>query len=72
MTQPTDKNLPPMPYSYATTAQPGDYHGHGHVYIVDANGRKIGALWGKPDEKMALADLILRASGGDGVTDLRA
>jgi len=72
MTRPTEKKLPPMPYGYATTAQPGDYHGNGHVYIVDANDRKIAALWGKPDEKMALADLIIRASGGEGVTDPRA
>lgn len=64
-----EKNLPPSPFSYATTAAPGDHHGFGHVYLVDATGKKIGVCWGKPDQKLALADLIIRASGGDGVTD---
>lgn len=54
-------NLPPGPYEYMTTAALDDHHGVGHVYIVDANGRKIASIWGKPDEKLALKDLILKA-----------
>ena len=33
--------------------------GGGHVYLTDANGRKIGAIWGKAEEKEAAADLII-------------
>jgi hypothetical protein len=33
----------------------------GHVYITDANGRKIAAIWGKDEEKQATADLIISA-----------
>jgi hypothetical protein len=36
-------------------------NGGGHVYLVDANGRKIGAIWGKVEEKQATADLIISA-----------
>jgi hypothetical protein len=31
----------------------------GHIYIVDANNRKIAAIWGKHEEKQATADLII-------------
>ncbi len=50
--------LPPGPYEYATTAPLDGHHGIGHVYLLDANGRKIAALWGKPGEKMALVELM--------------
>lgn len=53
--------LPPGPFGYETTAPLDDHHGKGHVYIVDATGRKIAVCWGKPDEKLALKDLILDA-----------
>jgi hypothetical protein len=33
--------------------------GGGHVYLTDANGRKIAAVWGKADEKQAAAELIV-------------
>ena len=56
-------HLPPGPYQYMVTAKPGDHDGNGHVYIIDANGRKIANIWGKPDEKMALAQLIIDAKG---------
>ncbi len=53
--------LPPGPYEYETTADLNGHHGLGHVYIVDANGRKIASIWGKPDEKMALVEMIQAA-----------
>jgi hypothetical protein len=53
--------LPPRPYSYSTTALPGQHEGAGHVYIIDATGRKIVSVWGRPDEKIALAELIVEA-----------
>lgn len=34
--------------------------GGGHIYITDANGRKIAAIWGKAKEKQATADLIIK------------
>lgn len=61
--------LPPGPYAYATTAPAGDHPGKGHVYIVDANGRNVGVCWGKPDEKMAMAVMIIKASGGEPIFD---
>lgn len=62
MTQQGDqKNLPPGPFGYVTTADLNDHHGMGHLYIVDANDRKIASCWGKPDEKLAMKDLILAA-----------
>lgn len=54
--------LPSGPYRYETTAAPGAHDGSGHVYIIDAAGRRIASIWGKADEKLALADLIIRAS----------
>jgi hypothetical protein len=32
----------------------------GFVYLVDANGRKIGSLWGSSKEKLASAQTICR------------
>jgi len=57
-------NLPPGPYDYETTAPLDSHHGKGHIYIVDANGKRLAAIWGKPDAKMALVDFILEASKG--------
>jgi len=55
-------HLPPLPWSYQTNARVGEHEGNGFVYLLDANGRKIGTLWGKPDEKLAVAELIMAAS----------
>lgn len=32
-----------------------------NAYLVDATGRKIAAIWGKGDEKEAIADFILKS-----------
>ena len=55
------KKLPEGPFSYLITAQRGAHEGSGHVYIIDANERKIASVWGKPEEKLALAELIIDA-----------
>lgn len=55
-------NLPLGPFSYETTGRGDEPPGTGHLYIVDANGRKIASVWGRPAEKMALAELIIAAS----------
>lgn len=54
-------NLPPRPWSYLVTAPSHRHEGSGHVYLVDANNRKIGNMWGSPDEKIALVQLIIDA-----------
>lgn len=61
MKLPKPKYLPQGPWIWTTTASPGKHVGKGFVYILDANGRKIGTVWGKPDEKVAIADLIIEA-----------
>jgi hypothetical protein len=53
--------LPLGPFSYETTAAPGEHDGKGHVYITDANGRKIASIWGSAKEKMELVTLIIEA-----------
>ena len=54
--------IPPTPYSYMVTARPGEHEGAGHVYLVDASGRKIASLWGNPGEKIALALFVIDAA----------
>jgi hypothetical protein len=53
--------LPPGPWSIEVTARKGEHIGSGHVYLVDAKGRKIASIWGTPDEKIAVIDFILAA-----------
>jgi hypothetical protein len=53
--------LAPGPWSYETTAAPGTPDGNGHVYIVDATGRRIASLWGPARVKMATAQLMITA-----------
>lgn len=55
-------SLPPLPWSYETNALVGRHEGSGFVYLLDANGRKIGTVWGNPDEKLAIAKLVIDAS----------
>lgn len=54
-------HLAPGPWHYETTALPDDHDGKGHVYLVDADGRKIGTLWGPAETKIATAKLIINA-----------
>ena len=56
------EHLPPLPWSYSTNAPVGQHEGKGFVYLLDANGRKIGTVWGNPDEKLATAQMIMEAS----------
>ena len=53
--------LPAGPFHYETTAPFGAHDGKGHVYIVDATGRRIASLWGPADTKLAMAELIINA-----------
>jgi len=47
----------PLPWRYETVS--ANASGGCHLYLVDANGRKIAAIWGKADEKFETAQLIL-------------
>lgn len=59
MSEPTTLALP---LDYMITARPGEHEGSGHVYIVDANGKKLASLWGPKETKIAMAQLILDAA----------
>ena len=57
-----EQHLPPRPWSYQTNAREGAHEGGGFVYLLDANGRKIASFWGRPDEKLAIAELVCGAA----------
>ena len=48
----------PLPWRYEF-ARYDSANGTCHVYLVGANGRKIAAIWGKSEEKIETAQLIL-------------
>jgi len=60
------EHLPPLPWSYLTNAREGQHEGTGFVFLLDANGRKIGTVWGRPDEKLAVVELICDAADAAG------
>ena len=53
--------LPPKPFSWITTARPGEHDGTGYVYVLDSRCRKIASLWGNRNEKVAMAEMIVAA-----------
>ena len=48
----------PRPWNWVAVG--ANASGGHHVYLVDANDRKIAALWGKAEEKMAAAELVVK------------
>jgi len=58
------EHLPPRPWSFMSITPQGKPLGNGHVYLLDANGRKIASLWGNADEKIATAELVCDAANG--------
>ena len=50
----------PLPWTSTMSVAPSGNGGF-YLYLVDANGRKIAAVWGRPNEKRATAELILNA-----------
>lgn len=54
-------HLPPGPWDYETTAPVGEHDGKGHVYLIDANKRKIASIWGPADTKVALVKMMIDA-----------
>lgn len=51
----------PAPWSVVALGKPGA-HGRYNLYIVDANNRKIAAVWGKDGEREATADMMCSAA----------
>ena len=51
----------PRPWRYEWLSTGGPL---GHMYLIDANGKRIGALWGATARKVANCDLILEAVNG--------
>ena len=56
-----DALLPPAPWTWTDNGPFGRPLGTGFVYLHDATGRKIGTVWGTPDEKVAIANMICDA-----------
>jgi hypothetical protein len=53
--------LPPAPWTWTDNGPIDRPLGTGFVYLHDATGRKIGTVWGSPEEKIAIANLICDA-----------
>lgn len=51
--------LPPLPWDWIAASFPTNNSRY-HAYLVDANGRKIAAIWGKDGEKELIADHIIK------------
>jgi hypothetical protein len=69
----TNSNLPPRPWTYVSNTREGQHMGKGFVYLLDAKGRKIGTVWGTPDEKIAVAEMVCdAASSMDALRSIRA
>jgi hypothetical protein len=52
------KLVHPRPWNWIAIG--GNASGAHHIYLVDANDRKIAALWGKAEEKVAAVKLIIK------------
>jgi hypothetical protein len=55
---PKSKTLPPFPWNWVAAGKPSA-SGAFHAYLVDANGRKIAAIWGAESERALVADFIV-------------
>ena len=49
----------PLPFDWMSVSAPAS--DGCHVYLTDANGRKVGAIWGKSGEKISTIEMIVRA-----------
>lgn len=52
--------LPPFPWDWVAANFPTG-NARYHIYLTDATGRKIAAIWGREGEKEIIADHILKA-----------
>jgi hypothetical protein len=53
-------HLPPLPWDWVTALQPNSNH-YFNIYLVDATGRKIAAIWGPHEHRPAVAKAIVEA-----------
>lgn len=56
-------DLPPLPWNWVSSDSPSG-NGAFHIYLVDATGRKIAAIWGKGNEKQSMAERIVELVNG--------
>lgn len=61
--EPTENGLPQLPWNWEAAGSPSG-NGAYHIYLVDATGRKIAAIWGKGAEKQAMAEHIVGLVNG--------
>jgi hypothetical protein len=59
MSQDETINAIPAPLPWNWKAVSANASGGCHLYLVDANGRNIAAIWGRHPEKQATAQLIV-------------
>lgn len=50
-------DFPPFPWSVQWSERPGG-NGASFAYLVDATGKKIAAIWAKPEARQAVAEFI--------------
>lgn len=56
-------DLPPLPFDYESNRLANSKHeGAGHVWLLDANGKRIANIFGTGRQKMALVKLMIEAS----------
>lgn len=60
--------LPPLPWDWVAAGMKGNRNYYS-AYLVDANGRKIAAIWGSIGERPLIAEHILHAVNNDGAED---
>jgi|SRR5580704_12801596 hypothetical protein len=58
--KPKEPTLPPFPWNWVSSGA-SDASGQFHAYLIDANGRKIAAIWGAGSAKKLVADFIVDA-----------
>jgi len=61
------KTLPPLPWDWTCADKP-TANGTFQVYLTDATGRKIAAIWGRPEERETIADTIIGLVNGSAPT----
>jgi hypothetical protein len=53
----SEPELPPLPWKWVSSGS-SDARGQFHIYLVDANGKKIAAIWGREGQKTLVAQHI--------------
>lgn len=56
---PQQASLPPLPWNWVSSGS-AYARGQFHIYLVDANGKKIAAIWGREGQKTLVAQRIIQ------------